>query len=325
VKKFLSAVLVLIVLALVGAITERHRLLVTLLATDAPPGLLPPADEGDQVTWHDDYFTVQAIDAMTFAIGEPRYHQQNFNYLIIGTERAILFDAGPGYRDIREVVGTLTTLPVTFIPSHFHFDHIGNGIDFERRAVVDLPHLRERATGNELRLTWQEHLGSAEGYALPVVDVDEWITPNEVIALGGRELVVLYTPGHTDDSISLVDLSGGYVFSGDFIYPGPLFAFLPNSSMGDYLQGADTLLSLTTREMRVFGAHRASPPGAPVQAMVDIEDLREALLSVQAGNLDGEGVYPVSYIVSPTIQLLAEPAWLQNWGSRYPELKRERR
>ena len=50
--------------------------------------------------WHDDYFTVMAIDPDTFAIGEPRYWQQNFNYLIVGETRAILFDAGPGVRDI---------------------------------------------------------------------------------------------------------------------------------------------------------------------------------------------------------------------------------
>ncbi|GAC1503872.1 MAG: hypothetical protein NVS1B6_11530 [Steroidobacteraceae bacterium] len=27
-------------------------------------------------------------------IGEPRYHQQNYSYLIVGQQRAVLFDAG---------------------------------------------------------------------------------------------------------------------------------------------------------------------------------------------------------------------------------------
>jgi hydroxyacylglutathione hydrolase len=38
--------------------------------------------------WIDDYYVVEDIDATTFAIGEPRYYQGNYSYLIIGAERA---------------------------------------------------------------------------------------------------------------------------------------------------------------------------------------------------------------------------------------------
>jgi glyoxylase-like metal-dependent hydrolase (beta-lactamase superfamily II) len=207
---------------------------------------------------------------------------------------------------------------VISLPSHFHFDHVGNEITFERVAVVDLPHLRARAEGGRLQLEWQEHLGSAEGYAAPVLQVDEWLQPGSVIDLGGRELRVLFTPGHTDDSISLLDETSGFLFSGDFIYPGPLYAFLPNSSLGDYLQGTDTVLAAAA-EARVFGAHRDAPPGAPEQSLADVRDLQVALHAIRAGTLDGRGFYPVTYLVSPTMQLLAEPAWLQNWEARYPE------
>ena len=46
------------------------------------------AEEGPEARWYDDYFTVEQLDAKTWAIGEPRYEQQVFNYLIV-IERAL--------------------------------------------------------------------------------------------------------------------------------------------------------------------------------------------------------------------------------------------
>jgi len=316
-RKALFILPLLLALALV-ALGQRHRLMLAWLGDGQPPPLLDITDEGPGARWVDDYFIVHAIDARTFAIGEPRYHQQNFNYLIVGSQRALLFDAGSGLRDIRPIAGALTDRPITFVPSHFHFDHVGNDVRFERVAVVDLPHLRERAGDGGLQLEWREHLGQAEGYPAPRLQVDEWLAPNGLLDLGERTLRVLYTPGHTDDSISLLDEASGYLFSGDFIYPGPLYAFLPNSKLGDYLQGAATVLS-ATGQARLFGAHRDGPPGAPEQALSDVRDLQRALQEIRAGTLDGRGIYPVSYRVSATMELLAEPGWLQAWDARYPQ------
>ena len=306
------------------AVVERHRIIFSLMfpGGGSPPDLLPPADEGKEVTWHDDYFTIQKIDSLTFAIGEPRYLQQNVNYLIVGSERAILFDAGSGYRDIRSVTRTLTELPITFVPSHFHFDHVGNGISFDRLALVDLPHIHSRVKDSRLKLDWREHLGSAEGFDQPVLTVDEWLIPNGWIDLGDRKLRVLYTPGHTDDSISLLDATNGYLFSGDFIYSAEqLWAFLPTSGMGDYLQAVETVLEAAPHSSRIFGAHRQGPPGYPEQEIADVRDLGKALQSIRAGELKGDGFYPLIYTVSPSHQLWAEPGWLQKWEPRYPELQ----
>ncbi len=118
----------------------------------------------------------------------------------------------------------------------------------------------------------------------------------------------------------LLEHAAGYLFSGDFIYPRPLFAFLPNSSMGDYLQGADTLLDVSSPAVRIFGAHRIGPPGTPEQTLDDIHDLRKALQSIKSKEANGEGFYPVTYLVNSEITLLADPVWLQNWHVRYPTL-----
>lgn len=296
------------------AIWQRHLLLFTPWSQGAPPPLLDAQLELSPGSyWYDDYFLIEPIDSRTFAIGEPRYVQQNYSYLILGEDRAILFDAGPGVRDIRPVTATLTDLPITFIPSHFHFDHIGNTVTFETVAVPDLPYLRARAVDNALALTWQEHLGSSEGFAAPTLEVDEWLALDSVLDLGDRSLRVIYTPGHTEDSISLLDLGSDAVFSGDFLYPGNLYAFLPTSNMGSYLQAAETLLERIEISTPIYGAHRGPEAVIPRLGMDDVRDLQEALMGIRDRRVVGEGSYPVSYPVNEKLNILAEPRFLQSW------------
>ena len=310
--KFLFVLAVLAALVSI-ALWQRHYLMFNVLAGGEPPALLESSAEHPDSRWYDDYFIVEKIDERTFAIGEPLYHQQNFSYLIVGAERAVLFDAGPGYRDIRAVAESLTKLPITFIPSHFHFDHVGNHITFDHVAVADLPHLRNRAKNNELTLTWHEHLGSFEGVEPPTLIVDEWLAIDGEIQLGDRVLRLLYTPGHTDDSISLFDASSGAIFTGDFIYPGPLYAFLPNSSLQDYLDGTENVLREAAADSPLYTAHRDKPPGIPTLAMSDVEDLQRTLHAIREGAATGKGAYPHIYKVNERIELHAEPPWLQDW------------
>ncbi|MEM7100251.1 MAG: MBL fold metallo-hydrolase [Pseudomonadota bacterium] len=316
-RKLVIAFLVVVFLfaLLVG---ERHRILLSFIGTGEPPPLLDAVDEGSQATWFDDYFIVVPIDGNTYAIGEPRYAQQNFSYLIAGEQGAILFDAGPGVRDIRPVVESLTQLPVTFVPSHFHYDHIGNDVTFERVAVIDLPHIRERAPENRLTLTWQEHVGAGEGFDIPTLTVSRWLQQNELIDLGGRVLKVLYTPGHTPDSVSLLDPAAGILFSGDFLYPGPLYAFLANSNLGDYLQAADLVLTNVREDVRILGAHRVEAPGAPQLRAGDVHDLRKTLVAIRNGQRSAPLSYPQTFAVNERLVLLVEPNPLQNWNPTYP-------
>jgi glyoxylase-like metal-dependent hydrolase (beta-lactamase superfamily II) len=141
----------------IAIVLFRYHLAVVVMSLafslGGQPELLPAEDEGDQVRWHDDYYTIEQLDSRTIAIGEPRYYQQNISYLILGEDRAILFDAGAGSRKIRPVAEGLTNLPITFVPSHFHYDHVGDGLPFDRIAVVDLPHIRSRAREDQLTLT----------------------------------------------------------------------------------------------------------------------------------------------------------------------------
>lgn len=318
------AILVAVVLvAIVFIVIQRHWLIITLATTGEQvqplydaypvPGGTPFVD--------DRHFSVVQLDSLTFAIAEPHSWARNVNYLMLGERRALLFDAGVGHYDIRPVVASLTDLPVTFMPSHFHYDHTGQG-NWERMALVDLPHVRERANGNTFQPSWQEHLGRSEALAIPVWRVDEWVKPGSSIDLGGRELVLIYTPGHTNNSVSLLDVSRQLMFTGDFYSgSGELSAFLPTANLGDYLQSAEKVLDRTrSLQDAVFrGAHAPPVNTIPKNSRNELVVFRDQLHAMRNGSLQGDGAYPVVYRISPDLTLSTEPDFLQNWQPTYPD------
>lgn len=262
--------------------------------------------------WFDDYFVVQTLDPMTFAIGEPRYFQGNYSYLILGTHRAILFDAGTGLRDIVPVVRSLTNLPVTVIASHLHFDHVGALGRFDRTAVLDDPSLRARARDSYLTLRRYEFLGFADRRETPSFRVDEWWAPDSTVDLGGRQLRVLATPGHTPTSVSLYDETRRELFAGDFIYPGYLYAFLPGASRSAYLATTQKLMSTIDPATQIFAAHMEDSTvavKAPVLEVKDLRALERALAAIEQGSLPATGFYPRTYPVRSPVVFATGWAW----------------
>jgi len=262
--------------------------------------------------WIGDYFVVETLDPATFAIGEPLYYQGNYSYLILGEKRAILFDAGSGLRDIVPVVRSLTSLPVTVIPSHLHFDHVGALGRFDRTALLDVPALRARTDDSRLTLLRYEFLGFADRLAPPTFRVDEWWAPDSFIDLGGRRLRVLATPGHTPTSVSLYDESRRELFAGDFIYPGELYVFLPGASRGAYHATTARLLATIDPTTRIFAAHMEDPNvaiKAPVLEVDDLHALDRTLTAIEQGQLASTGFYPRLFPMRGSVKLATGWAW----------------
>ena len=93
--KVLGIVAVILFLLLAVTVSNRHWLMLQLVGFVDVPLLIDKQEEGPDVSWHDDYYTLEWLDSRTVAIGEPLYYQQNINYLIIGDERAVLFLSRP--------------------------------------------------------------------------------------------------------------------------------------------------------------------------------------------------------------------------------------
>ena len=260
----------------------------------------------------DDYFAVQDLGDGAWAIGEPRYYQQNYSYLIVGRSQAVLFDSGSGTRNIAPVVASLTHLPVTVMVSHLHFDHLGGIGAFGRLAVIDLPQTRARVANGRLTPSRYEYLGFEDGLAPPSPQVSAWLAPGATIDLGGRVLTVLSTPGHTPTSMALYDPAGRRLFIGDYIYPTTLYAFLPGASLSAYHQTAQYLLTTLPADTILWTAHccrHAEGVSAPWLGMADLKDVDTALVRVRDGQLRSTGFFPRKFPVSQQMTLDTGFAW----------------
>ena len=161
-----------------------------------------------------------------------------------GSERALLFDTGPGVRDIAPIVRQLTSLPVEALPSHLHFDHTGNLARFTDVALPDLPALRGQVHDGRFAFGFYQYLGFVEGSKRPSFHVSWWIAPGSKIDLGDRQLTMESLPGHTPDSVVLFDEAANSLFAGDFIYPSDVYALLPGADLKAYAASARRLVTL---------------------------------------------------------------------------------
>ncbi|MBS0374623.1 MAG: MBL fold metallo-hydrolase [Proteobacteria bacterium] len=312
----LAAVGLLVVLALAALalwrLPELYALRWSLEAgrpgmAEGPQTLVAP------LAWADDYYAVADLGAGDFAIAEPRYGQCNVSYLLAGTERALLFDSGPGIRDLRPLARKLTRLPILALPSHLHFDHVGNLGRFDAVLLPDLPALRTQAQDGEIRLGREQFLGFVEGFPRPAFRVTRWVSPGAEIDLGGRRVTMLSVPGHTPDSVVILDRSRNHLYAGDFIYPSSIYAQLPGADLATYAASARRLLEVLDPSTAVYGAHGCDKlplVDLPVLGRGDLADLARALEQADRGGYGAWSGYPRRIPVNARMELLAKYPWM---------------
>jgi glyoxylase-like metal-dependent hydrolase (beta-lactamase superfamily II) len=218
------------------------------LATEAPPAPAPaPAPAG--------YFHVFKLDSQTYAISEPKYWMENVSYLLLGTRQALLFDTGPGLYSIKAVVRSITTLPVLVIPSHLHLDHIGDLQEFDDVRLLDTPALRAQIhDGYFVEPPEQSLLRDSKPYR-----VNGWIADGQTIELGGRAIRLLSTPGHTPDSVSLIDASHKRMYTGDIVNRMVTLVDVPGSDVNAMAASLRRLLEIGPAGAPAYEAHAEQP------------------------------------------------------------------
>ena len=218
-----------------------------------------------RVATTDAWFEVYKIRSGIFAIYEPHQLEEVISYLIVGDNRALLFDTGMGISNIQAVVAGLTSLPVSVLNSHTHNDHVGDNWRFSDIYGMDTDFTRTNARGSkedaQAELATGEICGSlpagfdANAYATKPFHVTHWMHDGDKIDLGGRMLKIIATPGHTPDSIALLDQKNGFLFTGDTFYAGPIYLYRPETDLDAYVTSVKTLVAIAPQLQLLLPSH----------------------------------------------------------------------
>lgn len=154
----------------------------------------------------------------------------NFVYVVMDESSgdAMVIDSGWETGPIVDCVREMNARIKYVVATHGHFDHVST-----------LRDLRDQIGG---QVTAHERSG---------IDCDMKVRGGDSLQLGAKEFKVLYTPGHTDDSICLYD--GGNVFTGDTLFVGNIGRFERKDVKDIYESLYDVLLALPPLTMMYPG------------------------------------------------------------------------
>jgi hydroxyacylglutathione hydrolase len=109
--------------------------------------------------------------------------------------------------------------PVALINTHTHIDHIlGNNFIYKTYGLKPVVH----KAGEVFLETAPEH-GSMFGLNVSkMVMPEKYLEENQVFKFGNSGFDVLYTPGHVDGSVCLVNHENRFVISGDVLFSGSI-------------------------------------------------------------------------------------------------------
>jgi len=207
----------------------------------------------EKVEISQEWFEVYKLLDATYAIYEPYQFEEAISYLVIGKEKAIVIDTGTGIGDLRQVISELTSLPVSVVNTHGHWDHIGNNHQFDEIACYDSSECIERLRAGVDNASLQGSItGDSIWKPLPEgFEPDNWkiyplnpsslLKEGDMIELGERTLEVIHTPGHSPGSMCLLDKKNRILFTGDTFFPGPLYAYPEDVNIEDYLASIEKL------------------------------------------------------------------------------------
>jgi glyoxylase-like metal-dependent hydrolase (beta-lactamase superfamily II) len=208
----------------------------------------------------DGYVVFRQIDDHTWEGNGYQVYNESV-YLVEGEDKALLIDAGTYMPHLDKVVASITDKPVMLALTHGHGDHVGGAVCFPEVWI----HPADTALISRGRRAYQGTI--------------HYLSDGEVIDLGGRQIEVMHTPGHTSGSLTFFDKAHGYGFSGDSFGSTNLLLFA-----GTFR----TLIETTTRAAeymqangieKLYPGHYHGDNPETLQRVLDEKKMSEEVLS----------------------------------------------
>lgn len=150
------------------------------------------------------------------------YFEENcFFYIDDQTKHGFIIDPGAQAQGLLELIRDNGWIIEKILLTHGHFDHIG-AVD-ELRSALDIPVMAYK-TSDAYLLDARRNLSALCGPAILVKNVT-YLTDGDIIHLEANpvfSLRVLYTPGHTTDSVVFYSQQDRVAFVGDTIFKGSI-------------------------------------------------------------------------------------------------------
>lgn len=134
-----------------------------------------------------------------------------------GADRALVVDPGDEADRLLAELGSMGVGVDAILLTHTHFDHVGAVAPLARAtgAEVWVPELEKPVLADINSYMSFPGLGPFEDY-----DAEHTVAGGERLELGGFEIDVLFTPGHSPGHVAYWIPSEAAVFSGDVLFQG---------------------------------------------------------------------------------------------------------
>ncbi|MEQ1951143.1 quinoprotein relay system zinc metallohydrolase 2 [Mesorhizobium sp. CN2-181] len=253
---------------LAARIDPLRRKLLGGFACLAAGAMLPPcclgarAASGDLalVELGDGVFATQGVNELTTP--ENRGAIANLG-VVVGAEATAVIDSGGSLVEgeaLLKAVEGVTQKPIRYlINTHMHPDHIFGNAAFRRTGATvvghqNLPAALE-ARGAFYLHSFREQLGEKLMQGIEIIPPTLLVQDRLELDLGGRTLeLCAWGAAHTDNDLTVLDVSTGTLFAGDLVFLGHL-PTLDGSLLG-WMRQLDTLATI--------GAKTVVPGHGPV-------------------------------------------------------------